>query len=381
VAIEDTTKAISYLDNRELDFVVANSMDIARGMARQVPLKLLYVMETLHDSEALVVHENWKGTLHSDIFKPRDLEGKIVGAWWGSSAHYSLQRFARASATDLMYDTRYQFNHSCGGDVPCFWENKSKAYLVKRQSPEDIKRAWEQEPPDIHAAYVGFPYLHDFLKKGKIMVTSELLGRWRMETFNGLVGHRNWLEEYPHPCMGATAPDHRQFAVNFVLEIAKASFYFMNNTKEFLMQHMEKKGVNQILADVVQGDRNLVYPHLMMYNYPDMTAQASKHWLGGGDKSRIVWALRDQAQFLLEIKSSYDSKDRKQRDENKCHARFNSNERGLADELPSLTRFASYVDTYYMDRNLADGNNGTYWLTLDDPAVPIQIGYGEKYLE
>ena len=32
----------------------------------------------------------------------------------------------------------------------------------------------------------------------------------------------------------------------------------------------------------------------MLNNYPDMTPQATKHWLGGGDKSRIVWALRDQ---------------------------------------------------------------------------------------
>ena len=58
-----------------------------------------------------------------------------------------------------------------------------------------------------------------------------------------------------------------------------------------------------------------------------------------------------------------------------------SNKRGLADELPSLSRYAAYVDTYYMDRNLANGNNGSYWLTLDDPAVPIKLGYGEKFLE
>ena len=275
MAIEDSSKAITYLDNRELDFVVANSVDIARGMTRQVPLKLIYIMETLHDSEALVVHNNWKYNENGRIFRPRDLEGKIVGAWWGSSAHYSLQRFARATSTELMYDTRYQFNQSCGGTVPCFWENRSKAYLVKRQNPEEIRRAWEQDPPDIHAAYVGFPYLYEFMKTGTVMITSELLGRWRMETFNGLVGHRDWLEEYPHPCMGPTRPDHREFTVRFVLEAAKASYYFVNNTKEFFMQHKGNEGVNQILADAIQGSRDLVYPHLMMYNYPDMTAQAT----------------------------------------------------------------------------------------------------------
>ena len=112
------------------DFAVANSVDIARGMTRQVPLKLIYIMETLHDSEALVVHNNWKYNENGRIFRPRDLEGKIVGAWWGSSAHYSLQRFARATSTELMYDTRYQFNQSCGGTVPCFWDVACNLWLV-----------------------------------------------------------------------------------------------------------------------------------------------------------------------------------------------------------------------------------------------------------
>ena len=78
---------------------------------------------------------------------------------------------------------------------------------------------------------------------------------------------------------------------------------------------------------------------------------------------------------------SYDEQTREPRNENFFHTAYLAGEQGLADELPSLGRFAEYVDTYYMDYNLATGQNGSYWLTLDDPAVPIELGYGDKFLE
>ena len=86
--LKDASKAVVSLGAGESQIVVANSLDIANALSREIDGKLIWTVQALDDSEALVVHnryhfdgpESWP-LPNPRIMEPRDLKGKRVGVW------------------------------------------------------------------------------------------------------------------------------------------------------------------------------------------------------------------------------------------------------------------------------------------------------------
>jgi len=184
--IVDSYKATVAMANNEVELVVANSADIARAFSRQMPARLIYVCEEIHHSEALVVHKQWHVSNGGPIRSPRDLIGREIYVWYGSTAHYSLWSFLTEMGVAIVLDTDYMRGADCKL-TPCHYKTEANAVTLIGRNQYEINELWKQEA--IIACYVGLPELNEITQHGVVLFTNAMTAKWDKATFAGTIGH------------------------------------------------------------------------------------------------------------------------------------------------------------------------------------------------
>ena len=127
-------------------------------------------------------------------------------------------------------------------------------------TPEEIVVAYNSGA--IHAAYIGYPYLTEMRKTGSILMTNADCAAWEKMTFRGLIATTSFLER----------PGVTKFLKDYIITMARANFYWYNNTKEFTLYYAGQESVSAKIAavipngvdkDVLYHMSNLVFPSLM----------------------------------------------------------------------------------------------------------------------
>lgn len=363
-------KSMLALANDELDMTVANSVDIARAMTRQLPVKLVWILEELWDSEALVVHKNKHVTTGGPVRTPLHLIGRTIGVTFGGTEHYALEAYYKAMQTDILTNSLYQMtgckytgppecqlkpqlpnitnSSQCKLLAPCHFSPPKDAVNFVGMQPEELRVAWAAGTID--AVYTGWQELEFYEKTGHVLLTSQELANWGKRVFHGLVASESFLAR--------TDINAANFTQNAILTYAKANYYFENNTKEFMLSYAGKESVNTRIESVV--DQADVYKKLHLIRMPTMEDQVTCKYLGCGSGGGIARALKDQAQFCSAIKDDPSVPKIIQQDLPPVQ---------LADLMDD---YSSYVTPNYINSWLDQGINGTYYLPI---GARVHLGY------
>jgi len=374
VEFEDAEKATTAMASGEAEMIIADSSSLAKAFTRGLDAKLLWVIEDMDVSEALVVHnlfhfasDHGLGTIRT----PRDLLGKRVGVYYGSSQHYMLIRFLQEYNLNYDETVDYQYGVQCDF-VPCSFNFTDKVTIVSLrrgtqvvdEAPGTLWYAWERN--EIHAAWVGFPHLYYFKQNGTVLQTNRDMNRWGYKTFSGLTMDWNW---YQNPGDARYTPAKMLLFVKQILqEMAKSNFYYFNNTKEFEATHPVYKGVNRQqvqrvdgrIAGVIGGRYTLTWPHIASVKPLPVSEQVTCEWLGCQQNSSVAWALKDNAQMLLAVKDGWDVPDRG------CET--------------VLDDYSGFLLTYFIDimLDVPDGGESFYYLLQGES---VELGYHTEYVE
>jgi len=223
--------------------------------------------------------------------------------------------------------------------------------------PDDIQKAYYDGT--IHAAYVGYPHLTTMKQHGYVLLTSEELGYWDKVTFNGLVATMPFLER----------PDVDKFLMDYLQTMARANFYWANNTKEFTLFYKGRFSVSAKLAAVVNGEDKQVHTHLVQYEYPTFPQQVGRKWMGGGIAGRAVYALRDHAVVFRALKEDMNRVWGTETPAKLTH--FNIRRVDLADVL-TLEQYMTYIEPRYVEMLIERSVTDAYHL---QPLDIVHLGY------
>ena len=141
------------------------SSPLAAAASKGLPIETFLIAGVLGQSEALVVRNG------SNINKPEDLVGKKVAVPFVSTTHYSLLA---------------ALNH---------WNVDATKVQIINLRPSEISAAWERG--DIDAAYVWEPALGKARASGKILVSSEEVGKWGAPTYDLWIVRKDFAEKHP----------------------------------------------------------------------------------------------------------------------------------------------------------------------------------------
>jgi len=394
--IKDTSKAIVAMANKEVQMVVANSVDIARAFSRRLECRLIWVVEDTHNAEALIVHNRYHAVngaeYGGDVANPLDLRGKVIAVWFGSTMHYALHSFYSEMQVTIVESTVYQrlgcrVDATYGQLKPCYYLDDPMSVMFLSMMPGDIVEKWGLPDnfgsshrrllsggcatyPDIatcyphqfQAAYVGFPYTIPFQKTGQVLITNAMLNKWGKMTFTGLLADTDFLYELDPKYATYKVKD---FVKVFIDEMAKANYYYHNNTKEFGLSYAAKLSVASKVASVIGGKAADVQPHLKLFRYLTPTQQATCDWLGCGNISMVAWSLMDQSLFLQKVVKL---------DWNPSPIVYGTSPVPLVEYQLSETiqHYDEYIDASYIDENLAEGKTGSNELI---PGETVYLGY------
>ncbi|MEW5722793.1 MAG: glycine betaine ABC transporter substrate-binding protein, partial [Thermodesulfobacteriota bacterium] len=166
VPVSSGVQAHSALADGTMDIALLGSSPAAAGVAKGIPLEVIWIHDIIGDNEALVVREN------SGINKVEDLGGKIIAAPFGSTTHYHLVvalTLARVGP---------------------------KQTTVINLEPRDILAAWEKN--EIDAAFIWMPTLAKIIARGgKVVLSSRDLAEKGFPTCDLAVIRREFGEQYP----------------------------------------------------------------------------------------------------------------------------------------------------------------------------------------
>lgn len=247
---ESGAKVATAFASGDVKIGVIGSSPLAAAVTRGVDLQLFWILDNINNAEAMVVRNG------SGINKPQDLVGKKLGVPFASTSDYhamfALQR----------------------------WGIKPSSVHILNMQPNQIAAAWERG--DIDAAYVWDPALSRIKETGKVLITSGELSKAGKPTFDGIAVDRKWGEAHP------------DFMAKFVKVIADADAAYRDNAKAWTPDSPQVKAIVQMIG----GNAKDVPNALALYAFPTMQEQASPDWLGGGEKSRAAFALKDTAAFL-----------------------------------------------------------------------------------
>lgn len=370
VEMSDLTRATVLLTNGEVDMTVADSADISRLFNRQGRAKLIWVEEGLQTSEGLIVPNRYHfqrrltDSLGGNIRTPMDLKGKRIGAVLGSTAYYSLISYYKELGAEIITETAYQRLHPCAFNqtdklIPCHFQNVSEAVTIYGMDIQDIMQAFQDGT--IHAAYVGYPYLTQMQAMGgAILLYSDDVARWGKMTFRGLLATIPFLER----------PGVSEFLKAYLHTMARANFYYKNNTKEFSLYYAGAGSVSAKAAAIVpNGVDTDAYYHMSTHVYPGLKEQVSVRYMGKGIYSRIVYALRDHATVFYALKSDMNKVWGTETDDKISYYDYNSVALGT---VLSLEQFAAFIDISYIQLVLDDGVTDAYHLI---PGDIVHLGY------
>ncbi len=141
------------------------SSPLAAAASKGLPIETFLIAGVLGQSEALVVRNG------SNINTPEDLVGKKVAVPFVSTTHYSLLAALKHWNVDA-----------------------SKVQIINLR-PSEISAAWERG--DIDAAYVWEPALGKAKASGKVLVSSDEVGKWGAPTYDLWIVRKDFAEKHP----------------------------------------------------------------------------------------------------------------------------------------------------------------------------------------
>jgi taurine transport system substrate-binding protein len=251
---ESGAKVATAMASGDVKVGVIGSSPLAAAVSQGVDLQLFWILDSINQAEALVVRNG------ANISKPEDLKGKTIGVPFVSTTHYHMM---------------FALQH---------WGVSPSSLKILNMQPNQIVAAWERG--DIDAAYVWNPALAELKKSGKVLITSGDLTKLGKPTFDGIAVDRKWGE------------DHKEFMAKFVKAIADADEQYRKNPSAWNATSPQAAAI----AKTIGGTAADVPDALSLYAYPTTADQASQQWLGGGNASRAVFALRDTSGFLKDQK-------------------------------------------------------------------------------
>ncbi len=230
---------------------VLGSTGITAAVTRGVEMQLIWILDNIGKSEALVARNG------SGISKPQDLAGKKVGVPFVSTSHFHL-----LVALSKIWNV-----------------DPSKVNILNMQPPQ-IVAAWQRG--DIDAAYVWPPALTEIQKTGTTIADSAEIGAKSVPTFDGIVANQDWAGKNP------------KFMAAFTKVLAQSYKDYNDNSAKLTADSADIKGITKMIG----GKPEDILSALKLLLFPDAKEQASATWLGGGKDSGAVKALTASAAFL-----------------------------------------------------------------------------------
>ena len=247
---ESGAKVINAIASGSVHLAPSGSSPIAAGISRGVDLEVVWVFQDIAAAEALVVRDG------AGIAAPQDLKGKTIGVPFASTTHFhtlfALEQF---------------------GIEP-------DEVTIRNLQPPEIAEAWDRG--EIDAAFVWDPALGHIKRTGKVMITSGMLSSWGKATFDALVVDRRF------------AAENADFMCRLIKTIAATDEAFRSNPGAWGPDSRNAAAV----ANLVDGHPIDVPQVLALYDFPDLDAQVSDRWLGGGSIGGVARALAFTAEFL-----------------------------------------------------------------------------------
>lgn len=166
VPVSSGMQAHEGLSAGDLDIALLGSSPSAAGVARGIPLEVIWIHDIIGDNEALVVQKN------SGIEQVAHLAGKKVAAPFGSTTDYHLQVALMLAGV------------------------KKEEVTIVHLEPEEILAAWNQNMID--AAFVWVPVLSRLTETGgKVILTSRQIVERGFPTADLCVVRKDFGEKYP----------------------------------------------------------------------------------------------------------------------------------------------------------------------------------------
>lgn len=366
-------KSIVALANDELDMTVANSVDIARAFSRKLPVKLVWVVEELWNTEGLFVHNDFHVVFGGPVRTPLNLKGMKIGVTLGGTEHYALEAYFKEMQVDMITNSLYQLRGcnyigppqchqkplpnntnttQCKMLEPCHYEEQKNntVHFIGMQRHE-LREAWDKK--EIHAVYAGWQEI-DFYQEnnGYLLMSTQELTNWGKSLFNGLLVSDKFLARTDLNPWNVTAAT--------ILTYAKAHYYYVNNTKEFMELYAGKESVSARIEAVADYPMAGVANKLRLLRIPTMEDQVSCRYFGCGIHGGLAKALKDQARFCTQIKID-------QNPEKVLQQELFSVQ--LADMMDDYT---PWITSFYTQTLLDQGTNASYFLAIGDR---IHLGY------
>jgi len=230
------------------------SSPFAAATSKGLDVKAFYLASISGTDEALVVRNG------SGIQKPSDLKGKKLAAAPVSTDHYQLLSVLKQEGIA---------------------EKDTQVFAIPQ--PE-IVAAWNRG--DIDAAFVWDPALSEIKKTGKVLLTSKQVADRGAPTFSAWVVTSAFAKENP------------KFLSSFAAVIDKYSTSFQKEKAAW----DENSDNAKMLAKLLGGTPKDQADGITNLSLLPVDIQASKEWLGGGEKSGAAQILKATAEFLKEQK-------------------------------------------------------------------------------
>ena len=274
----------------------------------------------------------------------------------------------------VVSDTTYMRETDCV-KIPCHYTKNANAITLIGRTQAEIRVLWNEGIA--RAVYIGLPELNQLKTNGTVLMTNSMTANWEKVTYTGLLASTDFLDK-KDPKYSTYNVD--TFIQQFILEMAKANFYYMNNTKEFGVEYvLDTIGTNRVSGAIasVTGTKNekAVWTQLILRKYPTIKEQLTCDWMGCGNQSRVAWAIRDMSVFLRTIKEDWNVKGGlnvaiTQRDVKPWLKSTSNIKRFALAELKDT--YHEYVDVQYMEAIIAANQDGTYLLPT---GAYVHLGY------
>ncbi|XAH26348.1 taurine ABC transporter substrate-binding protein [Xylophilus sp. GW821-FHT01B05] len=231
----------------------AGSSPFASALSQGVPIEVFWVLDDIHEAEALVARNG------SGVNQLSDLKGKKIGLPFVSTTHFHTLVALQAAGVD------------------------PRSVKIVNLRPPEILAAWERG--DIDATFVWDPVLAKAKQSGKVIITSgQIAASTGKATFDGLAVSK------------AFAKEHDAFLTQFVQVLADADRAYTANKAAWTADSPQVKAV----AKWTGAEAATVPASLALYAFVPPAEQASPKWLGGGTNSVAAQSLAATAAFLKE---------------------------------------------------------------------------------
>lgn len=238
-----------------LTAMAANSMDLCNigssamivGMAKGMPVTMVYMHKVVKDSECLVVRND------SGVKSLKDLKGKRIGCPFNTSVHFAV--LAALKTVGL---------------------SASDVTLVNLR-PDALIATWQRK--DIDAAYIWYPVLGKLAEDGGTIIfqTGDLAAGGTL-VFDGILCRNEFKDKHP------------DLVLAYLKEIDRINGIYRSAPEK----------VAEVMAPFLQISPDLVMTIARTTHTITPKEMLTDTWMGppGSKSSGIVKAINDTAQFL-----------------------------------------------------------------------------------